>query len=42
MDYETCERCGDVCEAEEPNGDGCLCDTGYCLFCVGGCFGEQD
>ena len=42
MDYETCELCGDVCECEEPNGDGCLCDTGDCLFCVGGCDGPQD
>jgi hypothetical protein len=42
MAYKECERCHDECEAEEEGSDGCLCDTGYCLFCTGGCSGVQD
>ena len=41
MAHKECERCHDECEAEE-DGDGCLCDTGFCLFCEGGCSGPQD
>lgn len=41
-DWPRCDECGDLCEAEPPNGDGCLCDTGDCLFCALGCSGQDE
>jgi hypothetical protein len=41
MDEYICTYCEDACEAEEPGNDGCLCDTGYCLFCADRCSGAE-
>lgn len=41
-DATVCEECDDVCDAEPPMGDGCLCITGDCLFCEGGCTGSPN
>ncbi len=41
MDAPICPDCGDICEFEPPNGDGCLCYSGDCPGCVDGCSGTE-